>query len=63
MKNLIMNKEKLINAMQKRHDLLDQKMMKIINLKDVNSIYHLQGKIFEIQDWIEKIKNGYFDND
>lgn len=60
MKKVEINKEKLINAMQKRHDLLYQDMMEIIN---VNSIYHLQGKMFEIQDWIEKIKNGDFDNE
>ncbi|CAB1053974.1 hypothetical protein [Spiroplasma endosymbiont of Danaus chrysippus] len=55
-----MNKEKLINALRDRYKLLWDKITQSTNS---DKILYLQAKLFEVEDWIEKIENGDFDND
>lgn len=54
-----MNKEKLITEMRNRYKYLYNK---IINSTNSDSIQYLQAKIFELENWIEKIENGEFNN-
>ncbi|WP_338988184.1 hypothetical protein [Spiroplasma endosymbiont of Dasysyrphus albostriatus] len=54
------NKEKLLTEMNKRCNSLNQKI-KLSNNNDW--IRDFTIKLFELENWIEKIENGEFDNE
>ena len=52
-----MNKEKLVTCMQQRIDNLNEK----INKSDSHGINQLSNRLFELENWLDKIENGDFD--
>ena len=53
-------KQKIINGMSRRYNVVRNQIIQSVNS---DKILYLQAKLFEVEDWIEKIEKGEFDND